>query len=502
MRTLNPRVHLDNYLLLAGASLVLGMLAIWLLSNGYILDIATERWARVLSFLDAENIRIEYLGFDTPPIPLISLIPFYFLPGEKFAAAPYIVSVLAASTLLVVFYHHLGEAGISTPKRLVIITLAMIHPGFLWAATSGSQVALTMLTFYFLYRACVLVITEHDLHSYIGLGVGLAVMFFIDAAGLYIYVALLPLLTIIAPRKILMDSPVAVYIIMSAPILMSIASWAYMNWIFYGDPLTFISTASSDFLGGWTTILQHPWLRYYGGEFFLPLIIVFFMMLLAYPEVMYLLVSTRHEVYRFRASFVLFFHPLLAIAIATNEYYLSHPFYILVLIGAGILAELTLMKKTESTRSFLGVTGFLAAGVIGGWWLFVQTADVSMNDWLKALRGEKSVAYQYDKADLELGKYLDTHRLPTLMDYKSGARAVVARGDAKGLMLTFTPEFKVAVRKREPKVPQIAVPNPDTPLGALDALNQRYPDLYKNGMPGYELVYDRLGWRVYRAKDA
>jgi hypothetical protein len=31
-----------------------------------------------------------------------------------------------------------------------------------------------------------------------------------------------------------------------------------------------------------------------------------------------------------------------------------------------------------------------------------------------------------------------------------------------------------------------------------DAVHEIFPYLYKNGMPGYALVYDKSGWRVYQ----
>jgi len=84
------------------------------------------------------------------------------------------------------------------------------------------------------------------------------------------------------------------------------------------------------------------------------------------------------------------------------------------------------------------------------------------------------------------------------MHEQSGYRVIAARGDAKGLALSFSRQFKSALRERIPDVAQIVVPDPETVHGKRDLLNVRHPQLYEHGLKGFHRVYDRLGWRVYR----
>ena len=100
--------------------------------------------------------------------------------------------------------------------------------------------------------------------------------------------------------------------------------------------------------------------------------------------------------------------------------------------------------------------------------------------------------------DVRVGDWLSTNRKPTMIDIKSGYRAIVARGDAKGLLLPFTHQYRLAIRSDQPNVPQIAVPDPDTKQGQRDKINSRFPQLYEYGMSGYKRVYDEDGWRVYQ----
>ena len=86
------------------------------------------------------------------------------------------------------------------------------------------------------------------------------------------------------------------------------------------------------------------------------------------------------------------------------------------------------------------------------------------------------------------------------MDETSGYKAIVARGDAEGIHLSYTSRFKIALNHAFPEMPQIVVPDPESLIGRKDHISQRYPKFYDEGMNGYKLVYSDNIWRVYRKK--
>jgi len=231
----------------------------------------------------------------------------------------------------------------------------------------------------------------------------------------------------------------------------------------------------------------------------MPLLVSLGYLLIAYPVSIYLLLDTADDNYRFRATFVLMLHPLIAIAIATSQFYLTHPFEILTLVSAGLMAELTYVKM-QTRREFFLLVVFMLVSIVGGWWLFIETGNPQMTRWVKAMQGENVMMAVDKDADLQLGKWLNAHRQPTMLYERSAYRAIAARGDADRLMLSFSMGFKSAIRERIPSVMQLAVPDPTSELGRRDLLNVRYPNLYSNGFAGFRLVYDKLGWRVYRRK--
>lgn len=491
------RGNLEGGLFTGLAMLILSIITIWLLSNGFMYYDATMRWSTVLGALGADHIVLENLSFLLPHLPLYLLIPFYYM-GLDSGAAPYVLSVLAVSGLLWIWSRDIKEVEISNRRMVILGVLLLLHPGLLWAATSGGHIALSMVAFYLLYRASQHIITDHDLHSYIMLALVFVFYFFIDTTAIFIFVALIPLLMVIAPARTIMVSPMGLYLIVGTPFAFAVATWAYLNWVFEGDFLHFITSSDSLFLGGMLNTFDFPWLLNYGGQFVAPLLTVTGYMLIAYPVSVYLLLDTLNNNYRFRATFVLLLHPLIAIAIATSQNFLEHPFEILTLISAGLMAELTYVQM-QTRREFLFLVVFMVISIIGGWWLFVETGTPQMKQWVQAFQGEVTEDPRTD-GELQLGLWLNRNRYQTMMYERSGYRVVVARGDAKGLALSFSNKFKVSMRDRIPDIDQIAVPDPSTRLGARDWINIRHPNLYEHGLRGFRLVYDQLGWRVYRKK--
>jgi hypothetical protein len=486
----------ENMIIVIMLVIALSTLTSWLLSHGFMFDGAMHRWAKILGVLGSEEIRLENLSLLYPHLPLYALVPFYYLPGISYGAAPYFVSVLFVCILVGVFLYHMRHLDVGAFKRVLLVFLLVAHPAFLWGATNGSQLAMSMLMFYLLYQACQSMIAEHDVHAYISLGVILAVFFFVDASAVFLFVALLPMLAVVAPRRLLMASPTSIYFILSVPFFFSVFSWAWLNWVFEADFLHFITAPGSSFLGGYMELFKYPWLVSFGGRFFEALIAAFGYALVAYPVILYFLLSTWDEGSRFRASFVLFVHPVLAIALATDQYYLTHPMEILVLINAAILAEITFLDMGRK-RVYWSAILFLIASLIGGWWIFMESADPNMAKWVDSFRSERVLIEDKD-GSLRLGRWLNENRRNTLMDENSGYKALVARGDAEGMLLSYTSKFKIALNHAYPDIPQIVVPDPESAIGRKDKISQRYPRMYDKGMKGYKRVYSDNIWRVYR----
>lgn len=486
-----------SFFVFVAVTMLLCLCSIWLLSHNYVNEFAVSRWAKVLSVLDSPETRIEHLGLIYPHFPVYILMPFYYLPGLDSGAAPYFASVVVGAILVGTWNYHLAEKQYSFSMRMTLIFLVCSHPYFLWGVTTGAQHALSLLMFYWLYIAMVRLVNVQDVRSFIMIGLVLAIYFFIDERTFYLFIALLPLISIVAPQRMLSESTSSVYLIIAAPLAISVASWAYLNWIFHDDAGLFLNSSDSSFRGVWQDTAHVAWLRAYGGDYVAPILVTALYSLLSYPVLLWLLFHAKRHRILLGSTLVLLVHPVVASGLATGNYFLAHPMNMVFLFSAGIMAGIVLIPR-ETRRARIGLVLLLVLSSITAWTGFSWHQTTDMQRWQAAVTGE--ALQDANPGDIELGRWLKDNRQVTLLDDKAAYRAIVARGDARQLVLPFSTEFKVNLKYQWPKVEQIAVSEPGYVHSGKDYLNQRFPNLYVHGMPGYTLVYDYMHWRVYRRR--
>ena len=167
-----------------------------------------------------------------------------------------------------------------------------------------------------------------------------------------------------------------------------------------------------------------------------------------------------------------------------------------MLINASIFAELTFIQL-EQKRVYWTTVAFLIVSLAGGWWIFMESSSPAMKQWVSAFRTDRVLINDED-GSFRLGRWLNAHRRPTLIDENIAFKAIVARGDAEGLYLSFSDKFKIALNQAYPDIDQIVVSDPDSPQGKRDRISIRYAGIYEHGIKGFKLVYSDHIWRVYR----
>ena len=495
MNTVSTKTNLALFWLL---STLFGAVTLWLWHNQFVSDEGIHLWSRLISVFDGEDFQLENLGVMYPHGRFYTLAPFHYLGTLNSPLSTTLVTVLFAAGILVLWNHQMTKSGYSVRLRMLMMLLIFIHPAYLWQATSGTLGTISLFCFYLLYVSTVKMIREQDIHAFIMVGVGLAIFYFADELTLYLFIALVPLLAMIVPRVILLSAPTSAYVILATPLLIAVAGWIYFNWIFYGSAFAFVNDPESGFLGSRHFIEQSTWLRVYGGQWLIPILIALATVVIAYPAIVLMLAQMRNNRTYFSAALVLLLHPVIAVGLATYDFYLRHPVEIVSLVMAGVMAEMTALKAVRESTKW-AIVGLLLAGAIGGWIVFHYQPTPAMQQWSSALFG--TVLPDNRQADIALGKWLDANRELTMVDDRSAYRAIVARGDAEKLVLPFSNPFKIEVRRAIPQIRQVALPNPSNGRGMGDAVNRRWPDFYEKGAQGYRLVYDRLGWRVWRRND-
>ncbi len=469
-------------------------LNIWLTSQGFASDFNAHRWNKVITAFDSDEFRLEYVGLLYPHGPIYLLALLYSLLGIESVQAATGLSAILLAVMFGLWNRHLWHKGYSQRARIVMLALLALHPFSLWAASSGLHNTLVLFTFYLFCYGCYLVISIHDLRAVVLVAFMLAVLFFVDERTSIVFLALLPLIPFLAPKKMLGSSLVGVYSILIFPVAFTAAGWIYLNQVFHSNPWEFLQASEASFRGAFNQAENSPWLSGLGGQWLVPATYGLVFTILAFPFIPWVIWHYRQHRVRFAATLALVIHPVIAIALATSIFFLSDLLNLLFLQIAIVMATILLMPRVRQAKHLLIL---LAVGNLGGWLTLNWLPSHETRDWSKALAGN----YQVIKDDLsELGLWLKDVRQPTLMDDRQLYRAIVARGNAHNLVLPFSHQFKNEMKRLQPTIEQVVVANPTRPVAAMDRVTQQFPALFWQGAPGYYLVYDSRDWRVWRSQ--
>lgn len=474
---------------------VFGAVQVRLLQHHYDSESSIYYWVMMRALLDAQQLRIDNLGFDMLYGQIALLAPSILLPAlQKWSH--YLVGVISVAWLLTIWYRSLSRRGYTGLQCSLLLVVIGLNPALLWGATGGGTLAVSLLILYLLHSVILQVLYQGDIRSYIAAGLLMALYVVFDATAGYMLFVLLPLMVLFTPVKHLQLAPHSVYIILGLPLLLVVLSWLYFNWIFYGEPLAFYTSATSIFRGVSAEADRHAWLYAYGGEFFRPMSVGLIYIVVGFPALIYLLYMSYRRGRSVHASLALAYYPAVAIGLATFSHYLDTPLQISSLAIVIVMAEVV-RHDAAGRFSFATLVLLLTLGIGMNWYLFSKDDNVQIRNWRVALIEEIPV----NGADEDkLGAWLSQHRSSTLLDLHSGYRVVAARGDAREVVMNLADGYQRALRSGTPDVAQIVVPNPDSYAGEHDEVNRMFPTLYEQGLDGFELTYDEGGWRVYQKR--
>lgn len=487
-----PRIAFPSWVLFMALGILYIGLNAWLSGNGFVSDFDVHRWSKAITSVDSDEFRIEYIGLLYPHGPIYLLALMHSILGIDNPQAGPALSAILIALMFGLWNRHLWHKGYPFWTRLTMLALLALHPFSLWAASSGLHNALLLLIFYVFCYGCYLIISIHDLRAVVLVASIFAVLFFADERTMLLFMALLPVIPMLAPRRMLGDSLVGIYSILGFPLMIAAGGWMYLNWVFHGDAWVFLQSPEASFRGALSQSVSSPWLAAVGGQWLAPIGWAMAFAVLAFPLPLWLAWRFRRYRNRMAASLALFLHPILAVGLATSIFFLSDLTNFLFLLVAATMAVILLVPRMRKTWLLLLM---LALGNLGGWISLNWHPSHETHAWQRALTGN----IQPVRDDLlDLGHWLAENGQPTLIDDRALFQSIASRGDAHNLILPFSPRFKNEMKRLHPTSPQIVVANPSRPVAALDRVTQQFPELFWHGTPGYALVYDTGEWRVWR----
>ncbi len=487
-----PRLRLLSLaVFLALGCLYIG-LNIWLGGNGFISDFDVHRWSKAITSIDADEFRIEHIGLLYPHGPIYLLAMVRSVPGIDSMLAGAALSAILIALMFGLWNRHLWHKGYPLWSRLAMVALLALHPYSLWAASSGLHNALLLLMFYVFCYGCYLIISIHDLRAVVLVSSMFAVLFFADERTMLLFLALMPLIPILAPSRMLGNSLVGIYSILGFPLMVAAGGWLFLNWVFHGNAWGFLQSPEASFRGALSHPESSPWLSTMGGQWLAPLGWALMFSALAFPLPLWLAWRYRRYPARMAAALSLFIHPVLAVGLGTLIFFLPDLSGFLFLLVPVTMTAILLMPRSRKINLMLAM---LVMGNLGGWLALSWQPSHETHAWQGALSGEVQPVRD---DQIEMGRWLGENAQPTLIDDRSLYRAISARGHARNLILPFSHQFKNEMKRPQPLTQQIVVANPARPAAVLDRVTQQFPELFWNGAPGYDLVYDTGEWRVWR----
>jgi hypothetical protein len=165
-----------------------------------------------------------------------------------------------------------------------------------------------------------------------------------------------------------------------------------------------------------------------------------------------------------------------------------------VVVAAPVLCALVMIRVPPVRERMAAFVPLLVLGWLGGAAGLVAIDPrlaTHLRDTLAGPGGDR------DRIDaLNLGA-ATLGRAGILVDAANAPAVVLGRGTARGLYAPRGEAFALAMLFARIDAPFVAVPDPQTTLGAQDQLNKKFPHLFRFGAPGYRLVYQNSTWRMF-----
>lgn len=470
--------------LLSGAAVwllgcaVLFAVAAWCAANGVASLGAAQLSGWTIVADEAKATYATFLAAD-PPLPfLIGYLaaPFAAWGGIQPAG---LAAVLIGALLCLGWYGGLRRAAYGPAAAAACVLLLAVNPLFLRAFVAGPAEMLLMLGVWLLAVGLAGLRARTEATDVMTVGFALALIAFGHPDGLILAVAALPFLALATPPDLLDKGAGQIFLLLLFPTLFALLGLIYIYWLFGSDGAAFLRRFSDNFGGGAAADpLRAVWRMLALG-------------LAAAPMAFIAALRARRRM------------PVLATLIALTAM-LTAAAGLRALLGGGAdngltaapalsLAAFGAAAWPATRHRLLPVIAALAVGIVGGAATIAPAAGSRTLPALLSSAGDLPAAQR-------LARFLDG-RDGIMLDGNAHPEAVALRGTARGLLLPGEDAFELQLLAKRLTADYVVARDPRRAPDSPDRLALALPKLYLRGAPGYQLLYDQDGWRVYRRRD-
>lgn len=472
---------------------VLGFAA-FAVSGGLIGDDALRLWAGASTAADGQ-VPIGRIVAAYPTLPFLATTLVAWLtpagtPAPALVAAG-LLAIIAASC-----FHALRKAGWPDLSAGCASMLIAFHPAMLHAAVAGPA-DLFLAAFLLMFCLALYKLRARSSASEVmGVGIALMALAFSHPMGAALAFAAVLFLAFAVRPMLVANSALNVVVALIFPTVFAIAAFSYASWIFPGDGWTFFA-APTESLSTWTVSETHLFgegigrFIAIGGSLTMALALV-----LGAPVAVVMLAVVRRRRPLVVPAVVFVAAVFAATAISVISGFFGDPAALVV--AAPVLAAAVAIRVPPARERRVLAIALLLLGWSGGL-LGVAAIDPAMVNDLGAAVSRGSG----ERIDSLAAGGAAARDNGVLADVDNAPAFMLGRGRAGGIFGPESEPFTLAILFDRIDAPFVAVPDPQSAIGAGDRINKAFPALFHQGLTGYRLIYQNNTWRLFgRVKDA
>lgn len=471
------------------AMLVLTALAV---RNGLVTDDMLRLWAGASIAADGQvSIGRIVAGYPTLPF-LTTTVVAWFAPADT--PAPALVAAGMLSLIAAFCFLSFRRIGLSFAAAVIATLLIAFHPAMMRAVVAGPS---DMFLAAFLLLFCLALYelrARSDASEVMHVGLALLGLAFAHPAGAAFAFAAVPFLPFAVRPLLVARSALNVVIALVFPTVFMFLAFAYVSWVFPGAGWSFFA-APTQSLSLWTAAVA----RLFGnGLFHVPAIDASLAMGAALAISAPVAAAMLARVHR-RRPLLMPAAVFIATAIAATAICVASGIFgdpTAIILAAPVLAAAVVIRVPDARERIIVVLALLFVGWLGGF------VSLTLIDPMTVSRLHAAFdPAAHERLDTIAAGGATAGHDGVLADTDNAPALVLGRGRADGLLGSESEQFALAMLFARADAPFVAVPDPQSQTGANDRLDRAFPSLFREGMPGYRVVYQNNTWRLFAKKN-
>ncbi len=456
--------------------------------HGLLSDDALRLWAGASTAADGQ-VPLGRIVAAYPTLPFLATTLVAWL-SPAATPAPALVAAGLLGLFAAVCFAAFRKAQLPKSTAGLATLLVALHPALLRAVVAGPSDMFLATFLLMLCRALYDLRARSGTSEVMNVGLALMALAFSHPLGAVFAFAAVPFLVFAVRPVLIAYSAFNVVIALIFPTVFAIAAFSYVSWIFPGNGWTFLA-APAQGLSLWTAAVARTFgdrlsesLSLYAG------LAMAVALMMGAPIAVVMLLSVRRRRPLVVPALIFVGTAIAATALCVLTGFFGGP--AAIVIAAPVLAATTVIRIPVAQQR----PGLTIALLLWGW--FGGLAGLALVDpiTINYLHGS-SIRGRGERVDALTAGGAVAKADGVLVDIDNAPAFVLGRGRVRGLLGPQSEPFTLAILFDRVDTPFVAVPDPQSGTGANDRLDKVFPNLFREGAPGYRVIYQNNTWRLF-----